>query len=82
MVTDGWCLRDVKLLVIPPAVQRGGNPVLLCQYDLEGAPLYSVSWYRGTHEFYRHSPSEIPANKYFKFAGIYVDVSILIHIIL
>ncbi|XP_044743296.1 uncharacterized protein LOC123305587 [Chrysoperla carnea] len=68
-----WCLRDVQLVVLPPAVERGGSVALLCRYDLENAPLYSVNWYRGTYEFYRYSPSEIPTIKLFKLNGIHVD---------
>ncbi|XP_044743286.1 uncharacterized protein LOC123305577 [Chrysoperla carnea] len=73
ILEECWSLRDVRLLVIPSAIERGENVIFLCQYDLEGAPLYAVSWYRGTHEFYRHTPSEIPAIKIFKTNGIYVD---------
>lgn len=69
-------LRNVTLLVLPPAVQKGQHAALLCLYDLEEAPLYSVKWYRGNHEFYRFSPTDSPPNKIFPFDGIHVDVSI------
>nr|CAD7410761.1 unnamed protein product [Timema cristinae] len=52
---------------------RGHDASLLCLYDLEGAPLYSVKWYRGRREFYRFSPSEKPPTKIFPFPGIHVD---------
>lgn len=74
-VSGVWCLKNVSLLVLPPAVLRGHQATLLCQYDLEGAPLYSVKWYRGRFEFYRYSPSDIPPNKIFHYPGIHVDVS-------
>uniref|UniRef100_A0A1B6M6F8 Ig-like domain-containing protein n=1 Tax=Graphocephala atropunctata TaxID=36148 RepID=A0A1B6M6F8_9HEMI len=70
-----WCLRNVSLLVLPPAVQKGHHAALLCLYDLENAPLYSVKWYRGNHEFYRYSPTDTPPNKIFPFDGIHVDLS-------
>jgi hypothetical protein len=56
-------------------VQKGNHASLLCQYDLEDAPLYSVKWYRGNFEFYRFSPGEKPATKIFAYPGIHVDVS-------
>ncbi|XP_069689000.1 uncharacterized protein [Periplaneta americana] len=73
---DGHCLKNVSLMVYPPTVQRGGHASLLCQYDLEGAPLYSVKWYRGSFEFYRFSPGEKPATKIFPYSGIHVDLSV------
>lgn len=75
-LSDGHCLKNVNLTVIPPTVRKGSHASLLCQYDLEGAPLYSVKWYRGNFEFYRYSPGEKPAFKIFPYNGIYVDVSI------
>lgn len=70
-------LRNVTLIVDPPAVRRSHNAKLLCLYDLEGAPLYSVKFYRGLREFYRYLPSETPKNTIFPFPGIHVDVSTL-----
>ncbi|EZA61954.1 hypothetical protein X777_08629 [Ooceraea biroi] len=67
------CLREVSLEVVPEVVQRGKEAILRCHYDLEKAPLYSLKWYRGRHEFYRFSPSEDPATKIFNISGIYVD---------
>jgi len=67
-------LQNVKL-VFPPVVRLGGEATLLCLYDLEGQPLYSVQWYRGNHEFYRYMPNESPPGRAFPFEGIVVDVS-------
>jgi hypothetical protein len=67
-------LENVKL-VLPPVVRVGGEATLLCLYDLEGEPLYSVKWYRGNHEFYRYTPKDSPPGRVFPFAGIIVDVS-------
>ncbi|PSN57909.1 hypothetical protein C0J52_00243 [Blattella germanica] len=67
-------LHNVRL-VLPRVVRVGDTATLLCQYDLEGAPLYSVKWYRGNHEFYRFTPREYPPGRVFPFEGITVDLS-------
>lgn len=64
----------MNLQINPSIVQRGHEATLFCQYELEdGAPLYSVKWYRGRHEFYRYSPTEKPSTKIFPYEGINVD---------
>ncbi|KAI5644493.1 hypothetical protein NE865_03382 [Phthorimaea operculella] len=68
-------LRAIELRISPPVVQRGSDATLACIYELTDAPLYSVKWYRGRHEFYRYSPTETPATKIFPFAGINVDLA-------
>ncbi|XP_024220347.1 uncharacterized protein LOC117231367 isoform X2 [Bombus vosnesenskii] len=73
VISGASCLRDVSLEVVPEVVQRGQKVILRCHYDLEEAPLYSLKWYRGRHEFYRYTPSEEPATKVFNITGIYVD---------
>uniref|UniRef100_A0A182JXS8 Ig-like domain-containing protein n=1 Tax=Anopheles christyi TaxID=43041 RepID=A0A182JXS8_9DIPT len=67
-------LRNLSLSIKPPWVRRGQEAQLHCQYEMEGAPLYSVKWYRGTLEFYRYSPFENPPAKIFPFTGIKVDI--------
>lgn len=69
------CLRGVYLEMIPDIVEHGREMVLRCYYDLEGAPLYSLKWYRGKHEFYRYSPSEDVKIKIFNEHLFHVDVS-------
>ncbi|XP_050680125.1 uncharacterized protein LOC126976023 [Leptidea sinapis] len=68
-------LRDVRLLVEPATVVRGGTAALICSRDMQGAPLYSVKWYRGNHEFYRFTPMEETATRVFGLPGIYVDMN-------
>ncbi|KAJ8719199.1 hypothetical protein PYW07_016755 [Mythimna separata] len=68
-------LRATDLRISPPVVQRGNDTTLACLYELTDAPLYSVKWYRGRHEFYRYSPTENPTTKIFPFAGINVDLA-------
>lgn len=70
-------IRNVSLQVDPPSVRRGQHATFICSYDLDGAPLYSVKFYRGNHEFYRYSPSELPTSKVFQFVGFNVDVSLI-----
>lgn len=70
-------IRNVSLQVDPPSVRRGQHATFICSYDLGGAPLYSVKFYRGNHEFYRYSPSELPTSKVFQFVGFNVDVSLI-----
>ncbi|KAL4721673.1 hypothetical protein ACJJTC_002188 [Scirpophaga incertulas] len=60
-------LRAIELRISPPVVQRGSDATLACLYELTDAPLYSVKWYRGRHEFYRYSPTEAPANQNISF---------------
>ncbi|KAL6262129.1 hypothetical protein P5V15_007229 [Pogonomyrmex californicus] len=72
-LTRASCLRKVSLEVVPEVVQRGEKVILRCHYDLENAPLYSLKWYRGRHEFYRFSPTEEASTKIFNISGINVD---------
>ncbi|XP_025420694.1 uncharacterized protein LOC112690813 [Sipha flava] len=69
-------LHNVSIHFIPPAVERGQNVMLYCNYDLDGAPMLSVKWYRGSHEFYRYSPGMIPTTQTFPFHGLNVDLSV------
>ncbi|XP_053698593.1 uncharacterized protein LOC128745543 [Sabethes cyaneus] len=69
-------MRNVELVVDPPAVRRSQHATLRCLYDLNDSPLYSVKYYRGQREFYRFSPSEYPEKKTFPFPGINVDLSL------
>lgn len=67
-------LRDVRV-VIPAAVKRGDNALLICNYDMEDDSLYSIKWYKGRREFYRYTPKEPQSIKTFPVAGISVEVS-------
>ncbi|CAD6993753.1 unnamed protein product [Ceratitis capitata] len=37
-------LRNVNLIIEPPAVRRGQHAIVRCLYDLEGTPLYSAKF--------------------------------------
>ncbi|KAK7865386.1 hypothetical protein R5R35_001871 [Gryllus longicercus] len=67
-------LRDVRV-VLPPVVRAGGAATLLCLFDLEGAPLYAVKWYRGTREFFRFEPANRPPAQVVPFPGVVVDLA-------
>ncbi|XP_046972789.1 uncharacterized protein LOC124539435 [Vanessa cardui] len=60
---------------VPKAVLTGRDAALMCTYELEGAQLYSIRWYRNMIEFYRYVPKESPATKVFPVAEIKVDVA-------
>lgn len=63
-------------LTVPKTVREGHSVTLGCDYDLEGALLYSVKWYRENREFYRYVPKEEPPTRVFPLSGLHVDVSI------
>ncbi|XP_045460131.1 uncharacterized protein LOC123670660 [Harmonia axyridis] len=67
-------LKDVVLEIEPRVVHLGAYSTLSCRYDLEDAPLYTVKWYRGHHEFYRYTPKEFPSTKIFPFDDLHVDL--------
>ncbi|XP_046674802.1 uncharacterized protein LOC124363589 [Homalodisca vitripennis] len=71
-----WGLRNVTLLINPPVVERGKNVELVCKYDLQGASLYTIKFYRGNHEFYRYNPMDVPPVKLFLFPGLDVDLDL------
>jgi hypothetical protein len=66
-------LRDVRV-VIPTAVKKGDNALLICNYDMEEDSLYSIKWYKGRREFFRYTPKEPESMKTFPVAGISVEV--------
>ncbi|XP_076255443.1 uncharacterized protein LOC143193247 isoform X2 [Rhynchophorus ferrugineus] len=68
-------LKDVVLDINPRVVEYGKESTLRCSYNLENAPLYTVKWYRGQHEFYRFTPKELPNTKIFPFDGMHIDES-------
>lgn len=62
----------------PLAVPPGASATLTCHFDLEGDPLYTVKWYKGSKEFYRYVPKELPHTRVFPVPGVNVDVSIVL----
>ncbi|KAL0810232.1 hypothetical protein ABMA28_011014 [Loxostege sticticalis] len=70
-----WSLRNLSISV-PRAVLsgEGQSAILRCSYDLEGAALYSIRWYRAENEFYRFVPRELPPTMVFPLPGASVDL--------
>jgi hypothetical protein len=63
--------------VVPRYKVRGETAVLRCDFELEGALLYAVKWYRENEEFYRYVPKSDPQKTSYIVDGIKVDVSIV-----
>lgn len=68
-------MKNVRILAAE-AVRSGDSMYLVCEYDLENIPLYSIKWYFNLYEFYSFIPKEIPPKRVFLVPGITVDVSI------
>lgn len=64
-----------KRVDVPGAVISGEPVLLLCEYNLEGAELYSVKWYKNNVEFYRYLPSDFPPGQKYDLVGLYVNLS-------
>jgi len=58
-------------------VKSGETAELRCQFDLEGAQLYSLTWWKGSSQFYQYSGEEDEPALVYDMAGITVDVSTL-----
>lgn len=67
-------IRIVEMQV-PPTVQVGKTVHLGCRFDLEGANLYSLNWWRGAEQFFQYSPSSNEKIIVYDSPGITVDVS-------
>ncbi|XP_046635629.1 uncharacterized protein LOC124314463 [Daphnia pulicaria] len=59
----------ITQMVVPGHVQRGSDFVLRCLYDLDGDSLYSVKWYKGSHEFFGYVPKETPQFRVFPWSN-------------
>lgn len=68
----GEGLRNVRI-TIPRAIKRNETAVLMCTFDLEGDPLYTVKWYKGRSEFFRFTPKDEFPIKIFPLEGLYID---------
>lgn len=76
-----WSLRNVSISVPRGVLSGEGQAALLrCSYDLEGAALYSIRWYRAETEFYRYVPREMPPTLVFPLPGASVDVRNIVSI--
>ncbi|XP_050547093.1 uncharacterized protein LOC126908834 isoform X2 [Daktulosphaira vitifoliae] len=62
-------------ITMPAAVASGESVKMTCTYNLGTDPLYTVKWYKGSKEFFRYVPKELPHTRVFPWPGINVDVS-------
>lgn len=43
-------------VTVPPYIVRGHTGHLRCDYNAAGQQIYTVKWYKDSHEFYRYKP--------------------------
>ncbi|XP_040575853.2 uncharacterized protein [Lepeophtheirus salmonis] len=67
--------RGIKMLrvSVPDPLILGSAADLFCDFDMEGAQLYSVKWYKNGKEFFRYMADEIDPIDTLNVHGIYVD---------
>jgi len=63
----------ITKIIVPSQIQYGSKVVLRCLYDLDGYSLYSVKWYKGSHEFFRFVPSEVFKFRVFPWSNFTID---------
>lgn len=61
---------------VPQYPEVGQSVELLCQFELQGEKLYTVSWYKDFNELYRFVPRGSPKQHVYWIDGIKVNVSI------
>ncbi|XP_023348400.1 uncharacterized protein LOC111717119 [Eurytemora carolleeae] len=71
------CLNGLRLLELDVPTHKvvGESAKLTCRFEMEGAALYSVKWYRNEQEFYRFVPNDRPKLQIFPQIGIKVERS-------
>lgn len=67
-------LKDLTINV-PSMVRSRDTVTLSCNYDLEGASLYTIQWFLEENEFYRYVPERIPPYTTFDVDGIRVNIN-------
>ena len=72
--SDGESLRIDKVIV-PKMVTAGETVELTCQFDLEGAKLYSLTWWKDNGQFYVVNTDDGDSPKVYSSRGLDVDVS-------
>ncbi|XP_049537224.1 uncharacterized protein LOC125952043 [Anopheles darlingi] len=71
-----WKVEGLTLtqLQIPRHVLVNSNVSLECIFDMDGAALYAVKWYKDGNEFYRFTPANRPQTQSFLLPGVSVDL--------
>jgi len=69
------CVGGLRILELDVPTHKlvGESVKLTCRFDMEGAALYSVKWYRNEQEFYRFVPNDKPKLQIFPQKGIKVE---------
>ncbi|XP_045110322.1 cell adhesion molecule 2-like isoform X1 [Portunus trituberculatus] len=71
---EGGFALSMRRFEVPLHVPRGESTTLRCEFDLQGERLYSVKWYKGGREFFRHVPNEQPKKQVYEVTGVNVDM--------
>ncbi|XP_076055879.1 uncharacterized protein LOC143033984 isoform X2 [Oratosquilla oratoria] len=66
----------VKEVAVPAYKERGNSAKLTCHYNLEGAALYSVKWYKDDKQFFQYIPANPQPMSTFNVMGIHVDLEL------
>lgn len=65
------------MVTIPLAVKTMDTVTLQCNFNLEKEPLYVVKWFfKGSKEFFRYIPKEMPPVQIFDVEGMQVDIDV------
>lgn len=76
ILTEVKCEKFVKLNM-PDRVPEGESTQLICHYNTDGEPLYTLKWYLNGREFYRVNGKYRPKLQQFPIPGAFgIDVSI------
>lgn len=73
----GCCLQ-ITGMKVPRMVVTGESIQLSCSFRLDGAQLYTLTWWKDSHIFYKFNPKRSPPSVVFPLPGITVDVSLSI----
>ncbi|XP_045599116.2 uncharacterized protein [Procambarus clarkii] len=68
----GCCLQ-ITGMKVPRMVVTGESIQLSCSFRLDGAQLYTLTWWKDSHIFYKFNPKRSPPSVVFPLPGITVD---------
>lgn len=74
VVVMGLRLENIS---VPQSASKGSTIWLSCDYRLDGdgEKLYSLKWYKDSHEFFRYMPAGPIPSQTFDLPGVHVEVS-------
>ncbi|CAL4136598.1 unnamed protein product, partial [Meganyctiphanes norvegica] len=61
-------------LLAPEDASEGEDVSLVCEYAIQEKDIYSIKWYKGSREFFRVTPGEVPERQVFKVSGVKIDL--------